>query len=91
MLPELGMQMSGSALLACGEGCLADLGGFPDGARMLAILLHKRQNACRDDAMRSAKVVVDLCEVSTQNRAGPRLVGYARTLESECNGLLEFL
>lgn len=35
------------------------LGGFPDSARVVAILFYKRQNACRYYAMRLAEVMID--------------------------------
>lgn len=41
----------------------SNLGSFPYRARMFAILLDKRQDACRDNAMGFAKVVVDFCSV----------------------------
>ena len=48
------------------------LGGFPDITAMFTILLHQRKDACGDDAVSLAEVLVDLWSVDLA-RQWPRL------------------
>jgi hypothetical protein len=48
----------------------ADLRAFPYFTRMLCVLLDYRQNARRDNPMRSAEVVVDFCDWLSEHVQG---------------------